>query len=185
MLDVSSTVNFFMSSASYRELVQLVCELSGPGTMRTFDNVRHFLEDANIKSTAQGSTPEEQASFNPAFVANALAAARIDNANTIVSWALEIQIALHNAGKRLNKIGQVEDYLDTEKDKLAYLQHDPEATTANIQQVEKEISRLELALRALLETPLAGHPSQKGSWAPPAGNGDVGGFVSGVSPEDT
>jgi chromosome segregation ATPase len=166
------------------ELFQLVCAIAGPATMRTFENLRRTLEDMYVKSTAQGATPEEQAAFNPELIAQAHVAARADNAKTIVSWALAIQIELHNADTKSTKIQRLQGYLDTAHDKLAFLQLRPETTAQVIQSAKEDILSLQEDLRDLQESApeVPGRPSHPWpSGLAPAGPKDLAGDLPEVS----
>jgi hypothetical protein len=165
-----------------KDLYDIVCVIAGPTTMRSFENLRRTLEDLYVKSTAQGATPEDQAAFNPALIAQAHEAARRDNAKAIVSWAkaiydeLQAEDPINDIKWRLLSARDKERYfartLEEIKDGRAYpsltpesRQQQAEATERALREAQNEVSALEHALRDLQESQKAvsGHSSQEGS----------------------
>jgi hypothetical protein len=166
-----------------KDLSDIVCELTGPGTARTMENLRRTLEDWYIKSTAQSATPEDQAAFTPELIARAHEAARWDNARTIVSWAQAIMTELKHAESQVGRIKQIQAYLATAKDKLAFYQRDPQMSASVIRDTEAEISQLTSRLRDLSQPAPAvpGHPPQARPRQVPSSDGDVAGDLSSLS----
>jgi|SRR5215472_11144137 len=184
-----------------KDLSDLVCALAGPVTQRTLENLRRTLEDLYVRSTAQGSTAEEQAAFNPQLIEQAHEAAKRDNAKTIVLWALAIQNELSHAEHTAQRITKIQGYLSTARDKLAFFRRelqkteaDPqmsaedrqryqEATTKAILVSEAEVSSLTHSLRTLQEPPppVPGHPPPAWARQMASRDGDVAGDLPPLS----
>jgi hypothetical protein len=187
-----------------KDLSDIVCALAGPTTQRTFENVRRALEDLQVKSTALGTSAEEQAAFSPELVANVLEAARQDNARTTVAWAKAIYDELQAQELAIPE----PDYIVTLKTRLlvarekaralrrtlteiedgrAYPTLSDEARkrqTAGTQRIlreaEEDIFSLEHDLRDLRESAseVPGRPPQEGEvGAAPPGHDDLDGAV--------
>jgi predicted RNase H-like nuclease (RuvC/YqgF family) len=180
-----------------KDLSDIVCEVTGPMTMRSIENHRRLMEDLYVKSTAQGASPEEQAAFTPELIANAFYAAMLDNAKTTVAWARAIYNELY-----------AEDPLDDLKSRLSHLQdkvrffnrelavidegrafatlpaeereRQAEATERALREAQKEVLSLEKDLRDLQQpqTPVLGRAPQAGpTWSQPSGHDDLDGHL--------
>jgi len=167
-----------------KELGDIVCEIAGPLTTRTLENLRKSLEDAWLKSTQQGSTPEDQAAFTPELVRQAHEAAKYDNASTIVSWAEAIYTALIYAEQKLKRAATLKGYLETAQDKVAYYKSRPETPPGVVRAAEEEVSALSQNLRDLWPAPktVPGHPSpQRSPGAEPPGRIHLDGDLPSMS----
>jgi hypothetical protein len=170
------------SQPNMKDLSDIVCELTGPMTMRSIENHRRLMEDLYVKSTAQGASLKEQAAFTPELIANAFHAAMLDNAKTTVAWARAIYNELYaedpfeDLKRRLSHLQDKVRFFNRE---LAVIdegrafatlpaeerERQAKATERTLQQTQEEVLSLEQALRDLQQpqTPVPGH-------TPPEGN---------------
>jgi hypothetical protein len=162
-----------------KDISDIACAIAGPITQRTLENLRRHLEELYIKSTAQGSTPEDQAAFNDELIAQAHLAAREDNAQTIMTWATAIYDRLSHSEFQTReaiatpqKIKRLRRWIETDQRKIRSWEKqlraleagtDPELTSADheslkkitaqgIQAVKNQLSRREQELRHLLQS---------------------------------
>jgi hypothetical protein len=183
-----------------KDLSDIACAIAPAVTQRTLENLRRTLEDLYVKSTAQGSTPEDRAVFSPQLIAQAHEAAMRDNAETIATWALAIQAAIIHAEKKTQTLQTLQVQLDSQRDKLQFLTAQLTAIADNasytaaererrqtshaeeIHRTKKRILSLARQVRDLLETQtFPGRASQTGPGEVFPADRDLDGPVSTLS----
>jgi hypothetical protein len=161
------------------DMLQLVCAIAGPVTTRTLENLRRSLEEMYVRSTAQGSSDQEQSAFSPELIAIAHAAAKADNAKTIVDWALAIQIQLYDAEFAFARLAQVAHYINAARQKVTSLQVDPETPPRIVRKAKEELAKLEDEMRVLREAlSVSGHSPRDGSGEIPSRYTDLDSYLS-------